>query len=242
MFTTEYLDRDRSGGRKAAGMAVDTHEGKKLGSAGLRWSLVASDLVALSSAWAVACSFGLNYGGRVQELVAFGVLVVAITLGLFVTNRLYLARMCSVRALETAAVLRACVLGGALAWFVAGRISITTVRIRAVAVSQLLAVVLVFGGRALFRLALRRARSTGRHARPVVLIGGGEEVFELHTMLSTDPELGYEVMGAIGRQGEISAWAPGLTYLGPLDSAVQGMKNSGAGAPSWRCLACRFVT
>jgi exopolysaccharide biosynthesis polyprenyl glycosylphosphotransferase len=201
---------------------------RSFGSRRLRHALVASDVIALSASWIIACLLGLNFPGAADQQVMFGVLLIAVTLGLFFTSRLYRSRMCSVRALETASVLRACLLGGLLAWTVAGRLSLTTVRVRAVIVAQLLAVVLVFIGRAIYRSALQRHRSNGQFARPVVLIGGGEEVYELNKMLTSEPELGYAVIGSIGTAGEMSAWATGLAYLGPLTSTVEIMQRHGA--------------
>ncbi len=199
-----------------------------LGSRRLRRALVASDVIALSTSWIVACFFGLNFTGPKNHEAMFGLLLVGITLGLFFTSRLYRSRMCSVRAVETAAILRACALGGVLAWMMAGRLNLTSVRVRAIVVGQLLAVGLVFTGRAIYRFALQRHRSTGRFARPVVLIGGGEEVYELNKMLTSEPELGYAVIGSIGTAGEMSAWAKDLAYLGPLTSTVALMRQHGA--------------
>ena len=208
-------------------VAVRTHQ-RSFGNGRLRAALVLSDVVSVSIGWAIAASVGLNFNGSPMQIGGFGLLLVGFTVGWFVTSRLYLTRVCSVRALETAAIFRACVLGGVCAWMVAGRLNITSVRVRAVVVSQLLAVVFVFLGRSIYRAALRRHRSIGRHARPVVLIGGGEEVFELHQLLSQQPELGYEVIGSIGNAGEMTAWARGLRYLGPLSTATTTMRLAGA--------------
>ena len=205
---------------------ADQH--RSFGNRRLRRALVASDVIALSTGWIIASTLGLNFPGAAQQQAMFGVVLVAITLGLFVTSRLYRSRMCSVRALETASVLRACVLGGLLAWMVAGRLNLTSVRVRAIVVAQILSVVLVFIGRAIYRSALKRRRSNGHFARPVVLIGGGEEIYELNKMLTSEPELGYAVIGSIGSAGEMSAWADEIEYLGPLTSTVDIMHRHGA--------------
>ncbi len=209
-------------------MGSEMGESQTFGNRRLRWSLIASDAIALSFGWLAAAMLGLNLPGPSWQLAAFGVLIVGLTLAVFFTTRLYLSRMCSVRALETAAILRACLLGGVAAWMVAGRFKVTTVRVRAVVVSQVLAVCFVVIGRALYRKALKRHRSGGNFARPVVLIGGGEEVYELHNMLSSEPELGYLVVGVIGNRGEMSAWAEDLRYLGPLNDVVAVMRENGA--------------
>lgn len=209
-------------------MTTDGSQGTGFGNRRLRWSLVGFDVLGISLGWVIACSLGLNFRGEEAQLALFGLLLVASTVSVFVMSRLYLSRMCSVRALETAAVLRACMVGGALAWMVAGRLLIYSVRLRAVVVSQLIAVVLVFAGRAVYRTALKRQRSEGRHTRPVVLIGGGEEVYELNKLMSSEPELGYRVVGVIGAAGEMSAWVPDITYLGPLETASGAMRRAGA--------------
>jgi exopolysaccharide biosynthesis polyprenyl glycosylphosphotransferase len=201
---------------------------KSFGNRRLRYALVASDVIALSASWIVAASLGLNHRGAAHQEALFGLVLVGVTLGLFFTSRLYRSRMCSVRALETAAVLRACLLGGLLTWMVAGRLSLTTVRVRAVVVAQILAVGFVFVGRAIYRKALQKRRSNGHFARPVVLIGGGEEVYELNKMLTSEPELGYRVIGSIGTAGEMSAWATELDYLGPLANTVEIMHRHNA--------------
>ena len=201
---------------------------KHFGNRRLRQALVASDVIALSTSWIVACFFGLNFSGAKDQQAMFGVVLVGITLGLFFTSRLFRSRMCSVRALETAAILRACALGGLLAWMLAGRLNLTSVRVRAIVVAQILAVGLVFTGRAIYRSVLQGRRSNGHFSRPVVLIGGGEEVYELNKMLTSEPELGYAVIGSIGMAGEMSAWAKDLKYLGPLTSTVETMRQHGA--------------
>lgn len=194
----------------------------------LRWTLVGSDAIGLASGWLVACSVGLNFAGPSWQLALFGMLLCAITLGIFFTSRLYLSRMCSVRALETAAILRACLLGGVAAWMVAGRFGITIVRARAVVLGEIVAVGFVVLGRAVYRKALKSHRGAGRLSRKVVLIGGGEEVYELHNLLSSEPELGYSVVGVIGDRQEMSRWADDLTYLGPLSEAVGATRSNGA--------------
>lgn len=203
-------------------------ETQKFGNKWLRWTLVGSDALGIACGWLLASLLGLNFSGPSWQVVVFGAMSTSLTIATFFWTRLYRSRMCSVRALETAAILRACLVGGVAAWMVAGRFGITTVRFRTVVVAQVLAIVFVAAGRALYRSVLTRHRGAGRLSRRVVLIGGGEEVFELYKMLSSEPELGYLVVGVVGNCSELSAWDEGLAYLGTVGEAVTAMRSNGA--------------
>jgi lipopolysaccharide/colanic/teichoic acid biosynthesis glycosyltransferase len=56
----------------------------------------------------------------------------------------------------------------------------------------------VAAGRSQFGWWLRARRAEGHHLRRVVVVGAGEDTAELCTMLRSEPELGYLVVGVVG--------------------------------------------
>ena len=187
------------------------------GSRWLRWALIASDITAVTIAWVI-----VNVSGLPRSFVpmwsrsrlGFLPVIVLITIAMIFTNKLYRTRQCSVRAVETAGLMRACGAAGVGAWLIAGRYQAAEMRIRTIVVGMVLALVFIVTGRALYRSALRRARRDGRFTRPVVIVGTGDEAYELQRLLVDEPELGYTVVGVVGRAQE--AWERNFSvpYLG----------------------------
>ena len=59
----------------------------------------------------------------------------------------------------------------------------------------------------MFRQWLRAQRAQGRYRRGLVMIGTNEDAVAVWTMLHSQPELGYEVRGIIGKPRRRSDWA-----------------------------------
>jgi exopolysaccharide biosynthesis polyprenyl glycosylphosphotransferase len=213
-----------AGGRR--GPEADRSDGPPRGSSRLRALLVVSDLTATTTAFAATGLLvgGDTSGGGLVRFVAFGV---AVTMTFIALNRLYLARVCSLRALETAALLRASLLSGAVIALAQGRIGLRT-EAWVLIVSQVAALAAVQVGRALYRAGLRRARRRGRFMRRVVLIGTGDESFELARLLDSEPELGYEVVALIGDRAEALRRGFTVPVGGSIADAVDVVRRTGA--------------
>ncbi len=196
------------------------------GSRRLRWLLVFADVFALCCAWPLAVLLTRTSGTDVfsRSEGAFLPIIAGITWLLIASNKLYRSRVCSVRSVENAALVRACVLGGVAAFLVAPRVQAHDLRLRTLVVGQLLSFLFVLLGRTTYRAMLRRARRLGRFIRPVALIGTGDEAYELLQLMVDEPELGYFVIGVIGDQTETEQRKFSVPYLGPTNEAVTIMR------------------
>ena len=196
------------------------------GSRRLRWLLVLHDLLALCCAWPLAL---LVTGTVERDFLSrsrggFLPVVVGITWLMIASNKLYRSRVCSVRSVENAALFRACVLAGVGAFLVAPRVHAYHLPLRTLIVGQVFAFLLVMLARTEYRAILRRARRLGKFVRPVVLIGTGDEAYELLQLMVEEPELGYSVIGVIGDRSETEERKFSVPYLGPTNEAVSIMR------------------
>ena len=199
------------------------------GSQRLRAFGVAADATALGIA--AFASFAIHLGSA-GDLTAktriFGVMMfVVVTIGSIAANKLYKARVCSVRALETATLLRANVI--ALVVMAALRNKfLPELRVRDLMWAQLMAFVGVLIARSLYRKVLKRARRAGRFMRAVVVVGTGDEGFEMLRLLQDEPELGYDVRGVVGERSTYERLQFAVPYLGNTDSVVGAVQSAGA--------------
>ena len=112
-------------------------------------------------------------------------------------SRLYLARVCSVRTVEVGLLARVSIVSAVVAAIVGpslgDRSSIVFFVPSMVWVFALLNV-----ERGMFAYWVRSSRAQGLYARPVVIIGTNDEGRELYHLLTTEPELGYQVVGVVG--------------------------------------------
>ena len=209
-------------------LITETKEAPRGGSRRLRWALIASDVLSIATAWALVAAVdtnGAQSGLFSMSRLGYTPIIVSLTVAMLVTGKLYRARMCSVRAVETAGILRACAYSGIAGWFVAERLGADALHIRTVLASQAIAFFLIVVGRMGYRAMLRRARRVGRFTRTVVLIGTGDEAYELQKMLADEPELGYRVVGVIGRANEVLERPFTVPYLGSTTDAVSILEH-----------------
>jgi exopolysaccharide biosynthesis polyprenyl glycosylphosphotransferase len=206
----------------------ETTEAPK-GSRRLRLALVLGDIGSLVLAWPLACALTADSRAAFfsRSFVGYLPIMVVITWVMIASNKLYKSRVCSVRAMETAALLRACAFAGVTAFLVAPRLQAFP-RVRTMLLGQVLAFVFVYLSRVTYRAILRRARGRGRFMRPVVIIGTGDEAYELQRMVVDEPELGYEVLGVIGRAHEVAERPFSVPYLGSTADAVRIIREVGA--------------
>ena len=94
------------------------------------------------------------------------------------------------------------------------------------ALGAILALAATAIGRYGFDFWLGKARGQGRFMRRVVLVGAGDEAREFHQFLSTNPELGYEVLRLLGQTTIPNSVCPGsgppiTRYRGVVDAVVR---------------------
>ncbi|MCZ7525051.1 MAG: sugar transferase [Acidimicrobiia bacterium] len=166
----------------------------------LRQLLVALDAVAFAVGWLVALVSGRGAHPLTSEPARAVGFLVAVTVGslLFTASqRLYLARVSSVREEEKARLARVAVFSFVFALLVAEVLALGLSKARLA-----WGAVLVFALQAVFRLIyqqwLKIARARGRFARPILLVGVNDEGAELYELLTTHAEIGLRVEGLVG--------------------------------------------
>jgi exopolysaccharide biosynthesis polyprenyl glycosylphosphotransferase len=190
----------------------------------LRFLLIGLDLAALTGGWAyaVAARPPVPAALALAALVFVGVVT---GLAFLVHQRLYLARVCALKAAETLQLARAAGVS-ALAVALAG--------VAGVEVSLALAVrgaaaafVLLLVGRTMYRWWLELARREGHFLRHVVLVGGNEEALSLSALLREHPELGLRVTGVVTPREETLSVID-APWVGTTDDCVQAVRAAGA--------------
>lgn len=201
------------------------------GAPSLRRTLLIADAACVLAAWAVVMLLsGVLGGAGGWPLEHVGIEVVVLTAGTLLVigwQKLYLARVCTVRAVETAGLGRAAVLSGLGAHFVARALG-EELSLAAIGSGIVLSFVLLTIGRAWYGSWLRRVRTQGRYCRPVVLVGSGEEGFDLALLVDQHPELGLRLCGVVGDRPVGSGWPAALPWLGDLDDTASVMEREGA--------------
>ncbi len=187
----------------------------------LRRLLVLSDSLGITFAWLLTSLTMVSREPWLsQSKLGFLPVVLAVTLATIAGAKLYKARVCSVRAVETATLIRAGAVAGSACWLIAGRIGADAVRVPTTLVSGGLTFAFVMAFRTLYRSALETARSEGRFTRPVLLVGTGDEAYELEQMIADEPELGYRVIGVVGRAQEAAERKFVAPFIGPVADVV----------------------
>ncbi len=201
------------------------------GAPSLRRALLVIDALCVMAAWLTVILLPAAFGSRTgwaARHVAVGVAVLTVgTLVVIGWQKLYLARVCGVRAVETAGLGRAAALSGLAAYVVAGVVD-EPLSLRAVAAGTILAFILLTVGRGAYGGWLRRVRIQGRYCRPVILIGSGAEGFELARLVDQHPELGFRLCGVVGERPDPSTWLPDVPWLGDLDATASLLESEGA--------------
>ena len=194
----------------------------------LRRLLVLSDCVGITFAWLLTCLTIVSSESFFSRSKAgFLPVVLFVTLSTIAGAKLYRARVCSVRAVETATLIRACGVASGASWLIAGRVGAGGVKLPTAAISGTLTFLFVMAFRTLYRSALESARSEGRFTRPVLLVGTGDEAYELEKMMIDEPELGYRVVGVVGRAHEVHERHFNSPYLGPVADVVDIARSHG---------------
>jgi len=194
---------------------------------GLTARLVLSDVAALGVGWGAALVGPVLGGGSamVADRARLAVLAVVVGVALLALSRLYRAWVGTVRTMEITRLGRAAVLTGLLLVAV-GQAAAAPLPLGEVLAGALAALTLTVCSRSAFRTWLRRRRVEGRHTRPVILVGTGDDAAELDAIIADHPEFGFRVAGTVG------AWpasdAIDAPWLGDLDAAVSAIRGSEA--------------
>ena len=198
-----------------------TPRSERRGGNPLRRILIGFDLFAFTSAWIVAIAAPLQ-GLGAHATGAWNTslqIVIAITaaMGAMALQRLYLGRVCSIRAEELSRSARAAVVSAVLVAVIssAAHLQLSTRRAVVGAGLGFLAVGMLRG---IYSSMLRERRARGLHRRPIIIIGTNTEARELAGLIATHPEFGYQPVGIVGNVAEYEEWSSAdLPYLGGFD-------------------------
>lgn len=193
----------------------------------LRRLLIGFDLVAFALSWAFALfvparALGARATSSTGTLTQLAV-GVAVGMGAVAAQRLYLARVCSVRSEELARIARSAVVSGLMVAIVTQSAHLGLSLQREV-LGAALAFLVAGGLRGVYGSMLRERRARGLNGRPIVIIGTNSEARELAELVATHPEFGYQPVGVVGHQSEYFEWTSTdratLPYLGSLDDTA----------------------
>ncbi len=199
-MTVDVVDTTAPALVSAAGIAEQAVARRSKPQRALRPLLVCLDAATLFCGWVSAVFVAHRWptplwAGTKSMTVAAGATVAGVATAAL--SRLYRARVCSVRTVEVGLLARVTVVSALVAAVVGPRLGVdSSVAFFLPAVVWLFALLNVERG--MFAYWVRSSRAQGLYSRPVVIIGTNDEGLELHHLLTTEPELGYQVVGVIG--------------------------------------------
>jgi exopolysaccharide biosynthesis polyprenyl glycosylphosphotransferase len=191
----------------------------------LRVRLLIVDVAAVAGAWLILSTINMPAAttsrGWGAALAATAVTLVAMQL-----LRLYRSRLCVQRGQEIARIVVAVVAGAVTLELLRGDGDRSYAATIVVAGSCIVALMTLRWG---FRQWLRAQRAQGRYRRGLVMIGTNEDAVTVWNMLHSQPELGYEVRGIIGKPRRRSDWAdlPNSRALDQLPEIAKQTDASG---------------
>ncbi|HEY7438861.1 MAG TPA: sugar transferase [Acidimicrobiia bacterium] len=198
----------------------------------LRRILFGLDVAAVALAWLLTLVLPAvldgSPGADVGHLLLEVLVVVVASLAAIAWQDLYRARVCSVRAIETARLGRAAVLSGIVGLIVSSRVGAYPLALSDAILASVVTFVLLVLFRGLYGSALRRGRKQGRFCRPVVVVGTGDEGYELYRLLELHPELGFRVAGVVGARAGLSDWEADVPWLGDLEDTEEALQDTNA--------------
>ncbi len=193
----------------------------------LRAWLISIDAIAATVGWSCATLARRpdDLSGLIKALM-LGVSVAAVTVACIAMQRLYLTRVCAIRAVEISRLLQSTA-GAAVGAMLAPRALGVPLSLEATFLGAVLTFGLLLLGRGGFRHYLLARRRDGRFCRSVVVIGANEDGYDLFKLVQDHPELGLEVAGIVGT-GVSENFPPGVRMLGSLEGAVEATIGAGA--------------
>jgi exopolysaccharide biosynthesis polyprenyl glycosylphosphotransferase len=207
-------------GAPGEGAPAGWPRGSRTGSALLRWTLRVADALALATAWTLTTLVWPTAPTSWADRLLLGLLpFVVFGCWLIAKQRLYLARVATMRTVEQAGLVRACLL------LMAGAAALTAVRgldvlPARIAVQGALAFLCLSVARTSYRGWLTAARRAGRFTRPVLFVGIDHQTTEICEVMADHPELGFEPVGVIGTREEAERAELGALWVGDLDQLV----------------------
>jgi exopolysaccharide biosynthesis polyprenyl glycosylphosphotransferase len=199
----------------------------RTGSGLLRWSLRAADAMALTVAWGLTALVWPISSDAVGDGVVFGLVpFVLVGCWLIAKQRLYLARVATMRTVEQAGLVRACILLMAATVAVTGARGLD-VHLARIALLGALAFLCLSIARTGYRGWLTAARHAGRFTRPVLIVGVDDQTTEICDVMADHPELGFEPIGVIGNREDAEGADLGGLWLGELDDLLSIVTHDG---------------
>jgi exopolysaccharide biosynthesis polyprenyl glycosylphosphotransferase len=83
-------------------------------------------------------------------------------------------------------------------------------------------------GRGLYAAWLSKNRTEGRFCRQVVVVGTGDEGYELFKLVDQHPEIGLRVTGVVGPRVALAQWDGEVEWLGDVADTRAAVETSGA--------------
>lgn len=199
------------------------------GAGPLRRILLLADAGTTFVAWAAAFTLpdGLPSWGRLWPVLALTATLTVATLTAVASQRLYLARVCNVRAVETGRLARACLLAGLLLWSFRTHVEVS-VTVDEVGGGSILVFVSLRISRDAYRAWLAAGRREGRHSRPMVVVGTNDEALGLYYLLQQHPELGFRACGVVGPPFDATPATAHVRWLGDFPDTVAAAKSCGS--------------
>jgi exopolysaccharide biosynthesis polyprenyl glycosylphosphotransferase len=196
----------------------------------LRRLLFGLDVLAVTLGWVLTLivpALLTGNDGDIGALVVEVAVIIAASLVVISWQGLYLARVCGVKAVETVRLGRAAAFSAVVGLLISPRIG-PAIGVTQAVVAMIATFVLLVTFRDLYGSWLRRSRLQGRFCRPVVIVGTGDEGFELYRLIDMHPELGFRVTGVVGPEHEAAEWQMDLPWLGEVRDTVVAVRASGA--------------
>ena len=195
----------------------------------LRRLLVGVDAVAVILGWGGAL---LAVGGLEADVASEGVahlsvavLLAAISILAVASQRLYLARVCTIRAVEIVRLGRAAAIAG-IASLLLPRVLPVELGTETAVVGAAATFLLLLVGRGGYRHWLQAGRKEGRFVRPVIIVGCNDEAADLCKLVKDHPELGFRLAGLVGTPSD-ELGEPPAPILGDLRDALRAVQAAG---------------
>ena len=192
----------------------------------LRRLLVVFDVASVTAAWGLAVVIPppvfASTGGTWRTNTAQILLTVCIQMVAIASQRLYLARVSSVRSIELVRLTRTAAIT-AVASVYLGTILGTDFSVARAVFGGGLSLLALGLFRGIYSSWLRAGRARGLYSRPIVIVGTNEEGLELWHLLDTHPELGYKVVGVTGRKLDYDRWPSSVPYLGSAEATLDAL-------------------
>ncbi len=194
-------------------------------SSGLRLRLLVIDAAAVASAWLILGTIDMPAMTASRRWGA-ALAAVAVTLAVMQLLGLYRSRLCAQRGQEVARIVVAVVAGAVVFELLRGDGDRNYAAAILAAIACILALITL---RWMYCQWLRAQRAQGHYLRGLVMIGTNEDAVAVWTMFHSQPELGYEVRGIIGKPRRRSDWAhlPSSPTLDDLPTIARQTDASG---------------